>query len=293
MFSIVGQTVLVADGDPFNLGLLERICEEEGYSVASAGDRGELLHAVARRRPDAIIMELALLANDGLQALDVIKGDPLLNSIPVIVATGEKDEEQRAVALRSGAHDFVSRPYKVFEVKHRIRAAMRMQAVQSEIAQLKPRTVDSVTTTALAHAGNAKELEISLDYEYTRAERYNHALTCLVVRVKNLRDIAQSSGDGVAEETLAKLAGGLRSCLREVDHVFRAGNDELAVLLPETGSDGAQVVRERVQDRISGTFFSNISPSPAVHLGLATFPDAQTSDANELLTSASTDLHQK
>ena len=80
----------------------------------------------------------------------------------------------------------------------------------------------------------------------------------------------------------------IRGCARETDVVARFGGDEFAVILPDTGRDGAIMVAERIRDRIAAHSFLT-SDQLNVHLtasvGIATLPDVASS-ADELVQAA-------
>ena len=61
--------VLIAEGDPFNLRLLEELCEEAGFDVVTAGDGASALMVIARQRPALIVLDAELRTDDGADLL--------------------------------------------------------------------------------------------------------------------------------------------------------------------------------------------------------------------------------
>lgn len=263
--------VLIAEGDPFNLRLLEELCEECGFDLVTAGDADTALNVVARHRPALILLDATLRTPDGAEVLEVLQSDPALAEIPVLLCTGADDEDVRRRGLELGATDFVTRPYRVFEVERRMRNLLRLAAAEREARYVRDSVAPSPIgdTDALTHVGSQAQLRITMDYEATRAVRYEYPLTCLALRVMNLDTVLEASGDQAAQGLLVQLAASLRTAIRGVDHLFRSDRDEFAILLPQTTLDEAQTVvgRLRTAKEERTLFGLAIEPTPIAKLG--------------------------
>ncbi|MEM9191664.1 MAG: response regulator [Myxococcota bacterium] len=280
----MSSVILVADDDPFNLRLLQELCEAAGYKVRSAADGGELLVVVARERPDLVLLDLDMPVRSGFDVLRIMKGDRDLMDIPVIVVTATGDVEAREKGIELGAEDYVTKPFRVFEIQQRIRNALRLKNAETQIrTSQSPDVIDPLTK-----AGTSQQLLISADYEYTRASRYDHPLTCVVVQVANMSGLSESMGQEGVDGVLVQLAAGLRSCIRGVDHMFRSDLGEFTLLLPETDRKGADVVLERIRHRHKSAelWAANIDPVPQLRLGAAALYTDQARDGNDLLSTA-------
>lgn len=255
--------ILVADADPFNLRLLQEVCEAGGHRVISAANGTEVLDAVARERPDLALVDVDLPELDGLEVLRILKADAALASLPVLLVTAPDDLDRRSRGIELGADDYVSKPYRVFEIQQRIRNTLR--ASGHDLARRDGQVA-------------VEQLGLSLDYEFTRAQRYGHPLACIAVRLAAVGGLSPEAG---LEDAMMRLAAGLRTCIRVVDQLFRAGEREYAVLLPETDEAGATVVLNRIRQRVAdGTFFGDQQdPAPALRAGLASASDADSGEA--------------
>ena len=277
--------ILVADDDPFNLRLLEELCEAAGYQVVTASDGVEVLDIVARERPQLVLLDLELPRKNGFEVLEVLKADPELESIPVVVVTGTGDVDARARGIELGAEDYITKPFRVFEIQQRIRNAIRLKSAETRAAEAEAlgSSIDSLT-----RSGTSQQLLISLDYELTRAQRYQHPLSLIVVELTNYAAIADRSGTVAAEGCLVQLAAGLRTCIRAIDHVFRSDLSEFTLLLPETGREGADVVMQRIDEALAdGSLFAvAIEPTPQIRKGVAYQPDDDVTDGAAFLRTA-------
>ncbi|MGE0785168.1 MAG: response regulator [Sandaracinaceae bacterium] len=263
--------VMIAEGDPFNLRLLEELCEEAGFDVVTAPDAESALQVIARHRPALIVLDMALRTADGTEVLEVLQSEPALAAVPVLLCTAQDDEDERRRGLELGAIDFLTRPYRVFEVERRIRNLLRLAAAEREAKSIR----DSIEPTPsgemdlVTHVGTEAQLRITLEYEATRAARYGHALSCLVVRIANLQQVLERGGEETAHGLIVQVAASLRAAIRSIDHAFRSDRDEFTLILPETTLAQAEVVIQRLRDAHAQRTLTGpaIEPRPVVQLG--------------------------
>ena len=274
--------VLVADPDPFNLRLLQEACEAAGYDVVTAADGPEVLAMVARRPPDLLVLDSKMSEIDAFEILRILKADMSLVSIPALLVTDEGDLEARERGLELGADDYLTRPYRVFEIQQRVRNVLR--ATRRDRLGIPESTPPADQRDPVTGAGTPSQLLISLDYEHTRAERYGHPLTCIVVRLGNAGAIAAGE-DGSADRAMGLIGAGLKGCIRAVDHLFRLRRDEFCILLPETDGNGAGFVLRRLegQAQTGELWGGEVEPAPVVQISLTSMPEVGVKSGDELL----------
>jgi two-component system KDP operon response regulator KdpE len=93
--------------------------------VATAADGRAGLAAVARERPDAVILDLGLPDMDGAEVIRGVRG---WSSVPILVLSARDQEAQKVAALDAGADDYVTKPFGMDEMLARLRAAVRRSA---------------------------------------------------------------------------------------------------------------------------------------------------------------------
>ena len=117
--------VLVVDDEPSILRALRINLSAREYDVSTAVDGSSGLAAVARDRPDVIILDLGLPDMDGTEVIHGVRG---WTSIPIIVLSAWGQESQKVAALDAGADDYVTKPFGMDELLARLRAAVRRAA---------------------------------------------------------------------------------------------------------------------------------------------------------------------
>jgi diguanylate cyclase (GGDEF)-like protein len=141
---------------------------------------------------------------------------------------------------------------------------------------------------------NSRYLNLVLRREEKRSVRSGKPLSVLFIDMDGFKNVNTQYGHLAGSKALVEAGAVIRGCARETDVVSRFGGDEFAVILPDTGRDGAVFVAERICDRLRAFRFLE-TDGLAVHLtasvGIATLPDV-TSVAEELLRAADRAMYQ-
>lgn len=94
--------------------------EAEGFSCDS-----EFRAAVARRVPDAVLLDIMLPDTDGLEIMRRLRSDSATASVPIMMLTAKDSELDKVVALDGGADDYLTKPFSLMEFTSRCRALLR------------------------------------------------------------------------------------------------------------------------------------------------------------------------
>jgi two-component system, OmpR family, KDP operon response regulator KdpE len=114
--------VLVIDDEEPILRALRINLTARRYQVSTAADGTSGLAAMARDRPDVLILDLGLPDMDGTEVIRGVRG---WTSTPIIVLSAWGQESQKVAALDAGADDYVTKPFGMDELLARLRAAVR------------------------------------------------------------------------------------------------------------------------------------------------------------------------
>jgi diguanylate cyclase (GGDEF)-like protein len=143
-------------------------------------------------------------------------------------------------------------------------------------------------TDDLTKLYNSRYLHQVLRRESKRASRSGRPLSLLFIDLDGFKAVNDTHGHLAGSQALVEAAGVIRGSARETDVVARFGGDEFALILPDTGSEGAAAVGDRVRERIAAHAFladDGLEIHLTVSVGVATLPDVAAS-AEELIKAA-------
>jgi len=149
-------------------------------------------------------------------------------------------------------------------------------------------------TDDLTQAYNSRYLIQAIRREAKRQVRSRQPLSLLFIDLDGFKNVNDQNGHLYGSRALVEVAGILRECSRETDVVSRYGGDEFAVLLPDTGVDGAMAVARRVCERIRAHVFleaAGINYRLTASTGVATLPDTVVT-AEELIQASDDAMYQ-
>lgn len=135
-------------------------------------------------------------------------------------------------------------------------------------------------TDDLTQLYNSRYLSQVLRRETKRASRSGRPLSLLFIDLDGFKGINDTHGHLYGSRALVEAAGVIRQSARETDVVARFGGDEFALILPDTGSDGAVAVGARIRERIAEHRFlrgDGLDIHLTVSVGVATLPDVAAS----------------
>lgn len=117
--------ILVIDDDELVSRTLQRALRMYGYQVNVARSGTEGLQLAHRHLPDLFILDIMMPGADGYQVCRQIRGDPLLQSLPVLFLTAKAKDEDKIEGFRAGADDYLVKPFNMEELELRVKAVLR------------------------------------------------------------------------------------------------------------------------------------------------------------------------
>lgn len=121
-------TILIVDDCRTNRALMRELLAELPWALIEAGDGLEALAAARKHRPRLVIMDVEMPGLDGLHATELLRRDPLLADVRVLVLTGDNSEEGRAKALRAGCDAYLGKPLRRAALLAQVRALLEATA---------------------------------------------------------------------------------------------------------------------------------------------------------------------
>lgn len=121
-------TILIADDDEIFIEIARYHLEADGHQVVSASDGERALASVSENRPDLIILDSMMPILSGPEVLNVLQSDSATASIPVVMLTSRKNQTDVVSAIRSGAADYLTKPFIPDELIVRVEMLLKRAA---------------------------------------------------------------------------------------------------------------------------------------------------------------------
>ena len=115
-------SVLVVEDDKNIAELLQMYLEKEGYAVTVAHDGGAGLSKFRAIKPDLVLLDVMMPVMDGWSVCKAIRTE---SQTPIIMLTAKGETDDKVTGLKSGADDYITKPFEMKEVLARIEAVLR------------------------------------------------------------------------------------------------------------------------------------------------------------------------
>jgi class 3 adenylate cyclase/CheY-like chemotaxis protein len=159
--------ILVVDDVPDNVDILQMRLESQGYEVISAGDGEAALAIVRDKLPDLVLLDIMMPKLDGIATVKQLKADAALPFIPVILITARADAKDVIAGLEAGGDDYLTKPVDQSALMARVRAMLRIKALQDTVQEQARRLADQAGELALWN----QDLEARVQAQLGQIER--------------------------------------------------------------------------------------------------------------------------
>ena len=285
--------ILVADDSSVERAAARTALEEAGYAVMEAVDGQQALEVFTRERPDLVMLDVVMPRLTGLETCRILKAKAGGNYLPVIMVSTRNSVNARVEGLRSGADDYLGKPYDAEELCARVEALLRTRKVIAERAESEnagasasasAAPAEAAAPTAASTRNHTEAFKRRAEEEFDRAERYSDPLACLRVELDNFDKLVKAQ----SAEAVAGLVRGLRDVIevsvRKIDLVFRLDERGYILLLPNTHFPGALAVAERIcLDSNKVRLDAAPDLRCTVSVGVSFFPNKDTHSVQDLI----------
>jgi len=131
------QRILIVDDEPNMLHMLSAILKQDGYEPVCAQSASEALELASREAFDFILSDVRMPGMDGIQLVEHLAGRDI--DVIVILMSAYGNTELALEAMRKGAYDYISKPFKTDEVVLTLRKAAERERLRREVVRLKRR----------------------------------------------------------------------------------------------------------------------------------------------------------
>ena len=143
---ILNANILVVDDNKTNVELLEKMLASAGYtSVLGVTDPREAVDIYRGFHPDLVLLDINMPHMDGYQVMEELKKIGGGDYLPILVLTAQQDHETRLRSLKSGAKDFLSKPFDQAEALTRIRNMLEVRLLHNRVRDQNNNLIREIT----------------------------------------------------------------------------------------------------------------------------------------------------
>ena len=130
----MAKTVLIVEDDNNIADLLRLYLEKEGYAVSIASDGLKGVKQFRDLQPALVLLDVMLPGMDGWGVCRTIRAE---SKTPIIMLTAKSETEDKVQGLKTGADDYITKPFEMKEVLARVEAVLRRSGIEPEKASRK------------------------------------------------------------------------------------------------------------------------------------------------------------
>ena len=204
-------SVVYIEDDPRIARLTAKYLEMHDVVVTLAADGPEGIAAVARTRPDVVLLDLMLPGTDGLEVCRQVR---TRSTVPIIMVTARTEEADRVLGLEGGADDYLVKPFSPRELLARIRAharrALGKLGPPAQEVRVGSLSIDAATMTAMHEGRRLVLTTYEFQLLHTLAERAGRVLSR-----EKLVELVRGSPDEAFDRTIDVHISRLRQKLND------------------------------------------------------------------------------
>lgn len=279
--------VLIADDDDVVLAVLEGLLGHLGHEAVMAHDGTEAWELIQREdAPSLAILDWMMPGVDGAEICRRIREDVKRPYQYLIMLTAKDEMEDLVEGMKSGADDYLRKPFDERELRARLHAGERILATQDE---LRARATFDELTGLL----NRPTILERLHRELAVSTRTGAPVSIVLADLDDFKRVNDTHGHPVGDEVLREASKRMAGRLRSYDDLGRYGGEEFIGVLPGCPPSGALAAAERMRQSV-GTISIVTAAGPidiTASFGVATRNEMQPVSADALVAAADAALY--
>ncbi|MBD1876812.1 response regulator [Nodosilinea sp. FACHB-131] len=248
--------VMVVDNDPITRGAITELLTPWGLRVTGLGNPSQFWEMLRQMQPDLLLLALEMPTFSGIDLCRVVRQDSRFGNLPILMVAAHPDTVTVRQVFEMGADDLIGKPIVGPELVTRVLSRIERSRLRQQIEQMRHRQAlywtQQETTDPLTQVANGLHFDAFLQQQWERHCRDQAPISLILCSPDSLCTYYQIYGQQAGDTALRRIARTLhRTVNPNIDLVARSGDDEFAIVLPNTNLDGALRVVSRIQQAIT------------------------------------------
>jgi diguanylate cyclase (GGDEF)-like protein len=300
------RSILIVDDNPQNIQLVASHLRQEGYRISFSQSGRDVLQKIEKVSFDLILLDIMMPEMDGFEICTRVREHPEYREVPIIFLTAKIDKESIVKGFEVGAVDYIVKPFHGSELLARIRTHLdlkayrekveqiniqlnkeilngikmqeELEASKAELEKMNRKLYEKATKDALTKLFNRRKMTDLIEYEYDRALRNKLPFSIIITDIDHFKKVNDTYGHDCGDVVLEEVSETLMAMIRKQDQVGRWGGEEFLLLLPETDTEGALILAEKIRAEIEKSCYycDQTKLKITMTFGISSFCDEKT-----------------
>ena len=270
--------ILIVDEQERVMERIARALEGVGELTFIAGG-DDAAERAREKNFDLIIVSLTMRNTDGLRVCSKLRSFEETRHVPILVMVDDGNTKLLVRALEMGVNDYVVRPVDRLEFLARVKTQLKRKRYADKLWENFHLSMQLATTDAVTGLYNRHYLTSHMDTRLAAAQKSGKQLSVLMMDIDHFKKVNDTYGHAVGDIVLKEFANRIAKNIRGVDLAARYGGEEFVVMMPETPTDWAYMIGDRLRQEVCDNPFEvGLSEGPinvSVSIGVASNKEGQ------------------
>ena len=271
--------ILIVDEQERVMERIARALEGVGELTFIAGG-DDAAERAREKNFDLIIVSLTMRNTDGLRVCSKLRSFEETRHVPILVMVDDGNTKLLVRALEMGVNDYVVRPVDRMEFLARVKTQLKRKRYADRLWENFHLSMQLATTDAVTGLYNRHYLTSHMETRLQAAQASGKPLSVLMMDIDHFKAVNDTYGHAVGDIVLKEFSNRVGKNIRGVDLAARYGGEEFVVMMPETPTDWAFMIGDRLRQEVCDNKFDvGLNSGPidiTVSIGVATSEEGQT-----------------
>lgn len=251
--SIAGSHIILLEEDGGDRDFISKSLTSLSAQVESVSKVEDAASMARTGFYDVVFASLNMNNEDALRICSLLRSNDITRHIPIIFLATEADIAKVAKGLDLGGNDYLIRPLDNNELIARTRTQIRHKRHYDSLRKNYEASLSLSLVDPLTGAFNRRYMDAHLPRMIERCQHSKKPLSALMVDIDHFKSVNDTHGHAAGDSVLKAVVTRIMNSVRPSDLVARMGGEEFIVIMPETTISLAQMVAERLRNKIAAT----------------------------------------
>ncbi|MGF1569886.1 MAG: response regulator [Nodosilinea sp.] len=266
--------VMVVDHDPVIRATIADLLTPWGLRVIELGHPSQFWEMLRQTQPDLLLLALDMPTFSGIDLCQVVRQDAEFGNVPILMIATHSDTATVRMVFEAGGDDLIGQPIVGPELVTRVLSRIERSRLRHQVEQMHQHQavfwVQQESIDPLTQVANGLHFDAFLQQQWERHRQDQAPISLVLARPDDFKTYHQVHGATAADVVLRRMARTLHQTINpNIDLVARYGDEDFAIVLPNTNLDGALRVVSRLQQAVAQLKITHPTAAAGGYLSLS------------------------